>query len=124
MLRILPALGLFAAMSSMAVAEPTQFAAPEIDVIPLADGYSIVGRLIGLSDATVSSTLAIEKKGPSGSVMTRQSREVKLAVGKVFTIAETNLSAGQDSMVKITLKIFRDKLTVGSAIVTIGPQEE
>ncbi|WP_417423687.1 curli-like amyloid fiber formation chaperone CsgH [Hoeflea sp.] len=125
MLRIVPsALGLFAAMSSMVMADPGQSATPEIDIAPLAGGYNIVGRLVGLSDATVSSTLAIEKNGPSGSITTRQSREVKLAVGEVFTIAKTNLSASQDSVVKITLEIFRDELPVGSTIVTIGPQEK
>ncbi|MCY0094044.1 hypothetical protein [Hoeflea ulvae] len=62
MFRLVSAFGLLAAMASVAVAEPGQFATPQIDVTPQENGYNIVGRLVGLSDATVSSTLAIEKR--------------------------------------------------------------
>ena len=116
----LRALALAAALPSMATA---QMAAPLIELTPTDGGMTVTGIVTGLASGTVLAEVTIAKNDTSGSVATRQSREIAVSENSRDVVATTSLSAGPEARITIEMTLTADGSVIGRARTVLGPQD-
>lgn len=92
-----------------------------ISIEPRDGGIEIAASALALTAAELKGEVVISRKGSSGTVSTRQSRNLDLAAGETDYIARTGVSFGQgdELEVRVTLK-DGDVLVAESSVMTHG----
>ena len=91
-----------------------------IDVEARADGIEIVGSALAIEAGTFEGEMVIDRKGASGSVATRQSRDFVLSAGERSDIARVGVSYQAGERLSVTVTLRRDGNTVSEATLSTG----
>lgn len=92
-----------------------------IDVAETSGGLDIVAGAEGAQAGVFSGELAIDRRGASGSAVTRQARSLNLQPGEKAEIARVSLTRQAGDRVEITVTLKRDGVVVSTATRSIGP---
>ncbi len=117
---MLRAVALAALLPSMATA---QMAVPLIELTPNESGMTVTGVVTGLAPGTVMAEMTIDKHDTSGSIATRQSREITVSQNTRDVVAKTGFSAGPEARITIEMTLTADGTVIGRARTALGPQD-
>ncbi len=95
-------------------------AVAQISLSPAEGSLVIKGSAIGVSVGTVSGELTIDRKGQSGSVVTRQTRTMTLEPGEVADVASVSVSFQPGDEIAVDLVLSENGLVVATASATTG----
>jgi hypothetical protein len=114
---------MLAPMPAVAEQVPT-LALPVIDVTPVEGGLRVEGRVLGLGDGTVDANLSLTREDGSGRTATRQSREISVTAGSNDVVASTQLSAGEDTRLDVTLVLRSVGSVFAQAQIRLAPDDD
>lgn len=93
-------------------------ALPLISLNPGDGGIEIVASVVAVEAGTVTGDLTIDRRGSSGTVTTRQSRELALDRGETGQIARTGISFGADDFLEIRLALSKGGKVIAETVVS------
>lgn len=93
-------------------------ALPLISLNPGDGGIEIVASVVAVEAGTVTGDLTIDRRGSSGTVTTRQSRELVLDRGETGQIARTGISFGAEDFLEIRLALSKDGKVIAETLVS------
>lgn len=105
-----------------ATADP--IAAAQIAMMPTETGVKVTGMVIGLAAGTVDASLSIERKGPSGTAVTRQSRTVDVFPASRDDIGATAISTGPGAVLDALLVVTMNGTEIARAHSRLGPEAD
>jgi hypothetical protein len=82
------------------------------------DGIEVVGTALAAEAGAFKGEMVIDRRGASGSVSTRQSRDVVLAAGEQADIARVAVSYRPGDRLSVTLTLTRDGAVVSKATLS------
>lgn len=116
---LLSAAALFAGLSPSTMrAEEGSHALALIDVAMQGDSIEIVGSALALTSGQFSGEMTISRKGASGTVSTRQGRELDLAAGAKADIARVSVSHQTGDLLSVTLTLSRDGAVIARSTLS------
>lgn len=95
-------------------------AVPSIAIVPTETGIQITASAVGFGVAEIEGSVEIDRTGGSGTVTTRQNRQLKLAAGQSQDIAQTALSLAKGDRISIRVVLRQEGRVVGKAEVSSG----
>lgn len=101
-------------------AEQTGQALALIEVTSRGDNMEIVGSALALTAGQFSGEMVINREGASGSVSTRQGRELTLDTGERTDIARVGVSHQAGDRLSITVTLKRDGNVVAETTLDAG----
>jgi hypothetical protein len=89
-----------------------------VSVTKSRDGIEIAGRALALTDVTISGAMTISRKGSSGSVSTKQGRQLKMTAGETADIAKVGVSYKPGDLLDVTLVLKEGDQVIAQSSVT------
>lgn len=90
-----------------------------IEVNARADGIEVVGTALAVEAGAFKGEMVIDRRGASGSVSTRQVREINLAAGEKADIARVGVSFQTGDRLSVTVTLTRDGAIVSEASLSV-----
>lgn len=91
-----------------------------VDVDIREQGIEVVGTAVAITSGEYQGEMIIDRKGRSGSVSTRQSRDIALSAGERADIARVGVSFQPGDKVTVTVVLRRDGSLISQAILSTG----
>lgn len=82
------------------------------------DGIEVVGTALAIEAGVFKGEMVIDRKGASGTVSTRQSRDLTLAAGDQADIARVGVSYRTGDQLTVTVKVTRDGVLISEATLS------
>ncbi len=82
------------------------------------DGIEVVGTALAIEAGAFKGEMVVDRKGSSGTVSTRQSRDVTLAAGDQADIARVGVSYRAGDQLTVTVTLTRDGALVSEATLS------
>lgn len=90
-------------------------------VEPSESGLEIVGRALAIVTGTVSGEMVIDRRGASGTVSTRQGREIELKAGQTGDIARVGVSFEPGDVLDVSVILSKNGNEIArSSLTTSG----
>ena len=112
-------LALFMTASRLTAGEAAS-AIPVIAISAKPGGIEIAASVLGFAEEKLTGEVSIDRTGKSGTVATRQSRDLALAPGESASIATTGISFGEGDTLSVRVTLSRRGEVVGEATVSMG----
>jgi hypothetical protein len=91
-----------------------------VDVDIREQGIEVVGTAVAITSGEYQGEMIIDRKGRSGSVSTRQSRDIALSAGERADIARVGVSFQPGDKVTVTVVLRRDGSLISQAVLSTG----
>lgn len=110
--------------SGASSADETGSAIAQLSLTPADGSLAIKGSAVGVESGTISGELAIDRRGKSGSVVTRQSRTMELGPGDVADIASVSVSFQPGDEIIVDLVLSDGGVVIATASASTGAKTD